>query len=84
MLTSPKKSTVLPVLLLPLLMASGCASKSLNTPPPVVGEKPTVQPLHSSIAGIAPPPSGFYTEKLTARRKRSQELLNSTPMKSAP
>lgn len=41
-------------------------------------------PLPSSIAGIEPPPSGFYTEKLTARRKRSQELLNSTLMKSAP
>lgn len=48
------------------------------------GEKPKAQPLPSSIAGIEPPPSGFYTEKLTARRKRSQELLNSTPMKSAP
>lgn len=82
MLTSLKKSTALLALLLPLLMVSGCASKSSNTPPPVVGEKPTAQPLHSSIAGIAPPPSGFYTEKLTARRKRSQELLNSTPMKS--
>lgn len=82
MLTSLKKSTVLLALLLPLLMASGCASKSLNTPPPVVGEKQTVQPLPSSIAGIEPPPSGFYTEKLTARRKRSQELLNSTPTKS--
>jgi len=49
-----------------------------------VGEKQTAQPLPSSVAEIAPPPSGFYTEKLTARRKRSQELLNNTPMKSAP
>jgi len=82
--TLPKKSAVLPALLLPLLMASGCANKSPNTPPPVVGEKPTAQPLPSSVAEIAPPPSGFYMEKLTARRKRSQELLNSTPMKYAP
>ena len=82
--TLPKKSAVLLALLLPLLTVSGCASKSLNTPPPVVGEKPKALPLPSSIAGIEPPPSGFYTEKLTARRKRSQELLNSTPMKSAP
>ena len=83
----PMQNKNVPVLLLwllPLLMVSGCANKSLNTPPPVVGEKPTAQPLPSSIAGIAPPPSGFYTEKLTARRKRSQELLNSTPMKSEP
>ena len=81
----PMQNKNVPVLLLwllPLLMVSGCANKSPNTPPPVVGEKPTAQPLPSSIAGIAPPPSGFYTEKLTARRKRSQELLNSTPMKS--
>lgn len=70
--------------LLPLLMASACATKSPNTPPPVVGEKPTAQPLPSSVAGIAPPPSGFYMEKLTARRNRSQELLRSTLMKSAP
>ena len=82
--TLPKKSAALLALLLPLLMVSGCASKSLNTPPPVVGEKQTAQPLPSSVAEIAPPPSGFYTEKLTARRKRSQELLNNTPMKSAP
>ena len=84
MLTSLKKSAVLLALLLPLLTVSGCASKSPNTPPPVVGEKPTAQPLPSSIAGIAPPPSGFYTEKLMARRKNSQELLRSTLMKSAP
>ena len=82
--TLPKKSAALLVLLLPLLMVSGCAHKSSNTPPPVVGEKPTAQPLPSSIAGIEPPPSGFYTEKLIARRKRSQELLSNTPMKSAP
>lgn len=82
--TLPKKSAALLALLLPLLMASGCANKSPNTPPPVVGEKPTAQPLPSSVAAIEPPPSGFYMEKLTARRKRSQELLNSTPMKSAP
>ena len=82
--TLPKKSAVLLALLLPLLTVSGCANKSLNTPPPVVGEKPTALPLPSSIAGIEPPPSGFYMEKLTARRNRSQELLNSTPMKSAP
>ena len=80
--TMPKKSAALLALLLPLLMVSGCASKSPNLPPPVVGEKPKALPLPSSIAGIEPPPSGFYTEKLTARRKRSQELLNSTPMKS--
>ena len=82
--TRPKKDTALLALLLPLLMVSGCANKSLNTPPPVVGEKATAQPLPSSIAGIAPPPSGHYLAKLTAWRKRSQELLNSTPMKSAP
>ena len=82
--TLNKRNAALLVLLLPLLMASGCATKSPSTPPPVVGEKPTAQPLPSSIAGIVPPPSGFYMEKLTARRKRSQELLNSTPMKSAP
>lgn len=82
--TPPKKSAVLLALLLPLLTVSGCANKSPNTPPPVVGEKATAQPLPSSVAGIAPPPSGFYTEKLTARRKRSQELLNNMPMKSAP
>ena len=83
----PMQNKNVPVLLLwllSLLMASGCASKSPNLPPPVGGEKPTAQPLPSSVAGIAPPPSGFYTEKLTARRKRSQELLNSTQMKSAP
>ena len=83
----PMQNKNVPVLLLwllSLLMVSGCASKSPNTPPPVVGEKPTAQPLPSSVAGIAPPPSGFYMEKLTARRKRSQELLNSTPMKSEP
>ena len=83
----PMQNKNVPVLLLwllPLLMVSGCANRSPNTPPPAVGEKPTAQPLPSSVAGIAPPPSGFYTEKLTARRKRSQELLNSTPMKSAP
>lgn len=79
-----KRSAALLALLLPLLMASGCASKSPNTPPPVVGEKPTAQPLPSSVAEIEPPPSGFYWGKLTAWRKRSQELLNSTPMKSAP
>ena len=84
MLTSLKKSAVLLALLLPLLTVSGCANKSPNTPPPVVGEKPTAQPLPSSVVGIAPPPSGFYMEKLTVRRKRSQELLNSTPMKSEP
>ena len=82
--TMPKKSAALLALLQPLLMVSGCANKSQNLPPPVVGEKPKALPLPSSIAGIEPPPSGFYTEKLTARRKRSQELLNSTPMKSAP
>ena len=82
--TLNKRNAVLLVLLLPLLMVSGCASKSQNLQPPVVGEKPKALPLPSSIAGIEPPPSGFYTEKLTARRKRSQELLNSTPMKSAP
>ena len=82
--TLPKKSAVLLALLLPLLMVSGCASKSQNLQPPVVGEKPKAQPLPSSVAGIAPPPSGYYTEKLTARRKNSQELLNSTPMNSAP
>ena len=82
--TLPKKSAALLALLLPLLMASGCANKLQSSPPPVVGEKPTAQPLPSSIAEIEPPPSGFYTEKLTARRKRSQELLNSTPMKSVP
>ena len=82
--TLNKRNAVLLVLLLPLLMVSGCASKSQNLPPPVVGEKPKAQPLPSSVAGIAPPPSGFYMEKLTARRNRSQELLNSTPMKSAP
>ena len=83
----PMQNKNVPVLLLwllPLLMVSGCASKSPTTPPPVVGAKPSAQPLPSSVAGIAPPPSGFYTEKLTARRKRSQELLNNTPMKSAP
>ena len=83
----PMQNKNVPVLLLwllPLLMVSGCANKSPSTPPPVVGEKQTTQPLPSSIAGIEPPPSGFYTEKLMARRKNSQELLNSTPMKSAP
>lgn len=83
----PMQNKNVPVLLLwllPLLMVSGCASKSQNLQPPVVGEKPKALPLPSSIAGIAPPPSGFYTEKLTARRKRSQELLRSTLMKSAP
>ena len=79
-----KRNAVLLALLLPLLMVSGCASKSQNLRPPVVGEKPKALPLPSSIAGIEPPPSGFYTEKLMARRKNSQELLNSTPMKSAP
>lgn len=82
--TMPKKSAALLALLLPLLMASGCANKSLNTPPPVVGEKPTAQPLPSSIAGIEPPPSGHYWAKLTAWRKNLQERLSSTPMKSAP
>ena len=82
--TLNKRNAVLLVLLLPLLMVSGCATKSPSSPPPVVGEKPTAQPLPSSVAGIEPPPSGFYTEKLTARRKRSQELLRSTLMKSAP
>ena len=82
--TLNKRSAVLLALLLPLLMVSGCANKSLNTPPPVVGEKPSAQPLPSSVAGIEPPPSGFYTEKLMARRKNSQELLRSTLMKSAP
>ena len=80
----PKKSAALLTLLLPLLMAIGCANKSPNTPPPVVGEKPTAQPLPSSIVGIEPPPSGTYWARLTGWRKRSQELLNSTPMKSAP
>ena len=83
----PMQNKNVPVLLLwllPLLMVSGCASKSPNLPPPVVGEKPKAQPLPSSIAGIEPPPSGFYTEKLMARRKNSQELLRSTLMKSAP
>jgi hypothetical protein len=47
-------------------------------------EKPKALPLPSSIAGIEPPLSGFYTEKLMARRKNSQELLRSTLMKSAP
>lgn len=79
-----KKSAVSLALLLPLLMASGCATRCEPTPPPVVGEKPTAKPLPSSVAGIEPPPSGTYWEKLTARRKRSQELLSSTPMKSAP
>ena len=79
-----KRNAVLLALLLPLLTASACATKSPPSPPPVVGEKPTAQPLPSSVVGIAPPPSGFYMEKLTVRRKRSQELLNSTPMKSAP
>ena len=82
--TMPKKSAALLALLLPLLMVSGCASKSQNLQPPVVGEKPKALPLPSSIAGIEPPPSGFYTEKLMARRKNSQELLNNMPMKSAP
>ena len=77
-----KNVPVLLLWLLPLLMVSACATKSPSSPPPVVGEKPTAQPLPSSVAEIAPPPSGFYMEKLTARRKRSQELLNSTPMKS--
>ena len=79
-----KNVPVLLLLLLPLLMVSGCASKSQNLQPPVVGEKPKALPLPSSIAGIEPPPSGFYTEKLMARRKNSQELLSSTLMKSAP
>ena len=52
----PKKSAALLALLLPLLMVSGCASKSQNLPPPVVGEKPKALPLPSSIAGIEPPP----------------------------
>ena len=82
--TPNKRNAARLLWLLPLLMASACATRSPSSPPPVVGEKPTAQPLPSSIAGIAPPPSGFYTEKLTARRKRSQELLNNTPMKSAP
>ena len=82
--TLPKKNAALLALLLPLLMASGCANKSPNTPPPVVGGKPTAQPLPSSIAGIEPPPSGTYWARLIDWRKRSQELLNSTPMKSAP
>ena len=82
--TLNKRNAVLLALLLPLLMVSGCASKSQNLPPPVVGEKPKAQPLPSSIAGIKPPPSGFYTEKLMARRKNSQELLRNTLMKSAP
>ena len=82
--TLPKKNAALLALLLPLLTVSGCASKSPNTPPPVVGEKPTAQPLPSSVAEIAPPPSGHYLAKLTAWRKNSQERLNSTPMKSAP
>jgi len=83
----PMQNKNVPVLLLwllPLLMVSGCANRSPNTPPPVVGEKPTAQPLPSSVAGIAPPPSGTYWARLTDWRKRSQELLNSTPMKSAP
>ena len=83
----PMQNKNVPVLLLwllPLLMVSGCANKSLNTPPPVVGEKPIAQPLPSSVAGIEPPPSGTYWARLTDWRKRSQELLNSTPMKSAP
>ncbi len=80
----PKKSAALLTLLLPLLMAIGCANKSPNTPPPVVGEKPTAQPLPSSIVGIEPPPSGTYWARLTGWRKRSQELLNNMPMKSAP
>ena len=84
MLTLPKKNAVLLALLLPLLMVSGCATKSPSSPPPVVGEKPTTQPLPSSVAEIAPPPSGTYWARLTDWRKRSQELLNSTPMKSAP
>ena len=82
--TLNKRNAVLLALLLPLLMVSGCATKSPSSPPPVVGEKPTAQPLPSSIAGIEPPPSGFYTEKLMARRKNSQDLLRSTLMKSAP
>lgn len=82
--TLPKKSAALLALLLPLLMVSGCATRSEPTPPPVVGEKPTAQPLPSSIAEIEPPPSGSYWARLTDWRKRSQELLNSTPMKSAP
>ncbi len=80
----PKKSAAFLTLLLPLLMAIGCANKSPNTPPPVVGEKPTAQPLPSSIVGIEPPPSGTYWARLTGWRKRSQELLNNMPMKSAP
>lgn len=79
-----KKSAASLALLLPLLMVSGCATKCEPTPPPVVGQKPTAQSLPSSVAGIEPPPSGTYWERLTAWRKRSQELLNSTPMKSAP
>ena len=82
--TMPKKSAALLALLLPLLMVSGCASKSPNLPPPVVGEKPKALPLPSSIAGIEPPPSGTYWGKLTDWRKHSQERLRSTLMKSAP
>ena len=79
-----KRNAVLLALLLPLLMVSGCASKSQNLQPPMVGEKPKALPLPSSIAGIEPPPSGTYWARLTDWRKRSQELLNSTPMKYAP
>lgn len=80
----PKKSAVLIALLLPLLMASGCATKSQPLPPPVVGEKPTAQPLPSNVAAIAPPPSGYYWEKLTNWRKSLQTRLSSMPVKSEP
>ena len=82
--TPPRKNAAKLALLLPLLMVTACGSRPQSSPPPVVGEKPTAQPLPSSIAGIAPPPSGYYWNKLTARRKSSQAQLNSTPMKSEP
>lgn len=79
---SSKTVSVLLPWLLPLLMVSACASKSVTSPPPVVGEKPRPSPLPSQIAEIEPPPSGSYMKKLTDRRKSSLERLSNTQMKS--
>ena len=78
--------TALPLsaLLLTLgLMLTACESKSTPSPPLVLST-PTLTPLPQSVSSIEPPPSGFYSAKLTASRAKWRLRLSDTPPKSEP
>ena len=68
---------------LSVLAVTGCATTPRPSPPD--GVTPAkLAPLSSKELAIAPPPSGTYSQRLTALRERWSTQLNATPTKPAP